>query len=96
VPEIGVRMAMGATPSAIVRLVLREGAGLTAAGLTLGIAGALLVDRLLRTLLVGVSGTDALTFAIVSAVLGLVAAAACALPARRATTVSPTEALRQG
>jgi putative ABC transport system permease protein len=94
--EIGVRVAMGASPRAVMRLVLDEGARMTAIGLLLGLVGAVGIDRLLASLLVGVSGHDAATFAAVSIVLALVAATACAVPARRATTVSPTEALRNG
>lgn len=92
--EIGVRMAMGATPAAIMRLVMREGGRMTALGFLIGVVGSVLVDRLLVAMLVGVSATDALTFAVLTAVLGAVAACACLLPARRATAVSPTEALR--
>jgi putative ABC transport system permease protein len=94
--EIGVRMAMGASPAAVLKLVIREGADLTAIGLTIGLAGALLIDHLLQSLLVGVSPSDVLTLAAVTIALALVAAIACALPARRATRVSPTEALRAG
>jgi predicted permease len=92
--EIGVRMAMGASPGSIMRLVMSEGGRMTLIGLGLGLTGAVLVDRLLRTMLVGVGATDAPTLAGVSAVLAAVAAGACLLPARRATAVSPTEALR--
>jgi putative ABC transport system permease protein len=92
--EIGVRMAMGASPGSIMRLVMSEGGRMTVIGLGLGLTGAVLVDRLLRTMLVGVSATDTPTLAGVSAVLAAVAAGACLLPARRATAVSPTEALR--
>jgi putative ABC transport system permease protein len=94
--EIGVRMAMGASPVSILRLVMREGANLTAIGLLIGIAGALAVGRLLGSMLVGVTASDALTLSTVCCALALVAACACALPARRATNVSPTEALRTG
>jgi ABC-type antimicrobial peptide transport system permease subunit len=92
--EIGVRMAMGASPGSIMRLVMSEGGRMTVIGLGLGLVGGALVDRLLRTMLVGVSATDAPTLVTVSAVLAAVAAGACLLPARRATAVSPTEALR--
>jgi len=94
--EIGVRMAMGASAAAVLRLVMREGADLTLIGLALGLAGALIVDRLLQSLLVGVSPGDVVTLGLVSAVLAVVAGVACAVPARRATRVSPTEALRAG
>jgi len=92
--EIGVRMAMGASPASIMRLVMREGGRMTAVGLMLGLVGALAVDRLLRTMLVGVSVTDIPTLLGASVVLAAVAAGACLLPARRATGVSPTHALR--
>jgi putative ABC transport system permease protein len=94
--EIGVRLAMGASASSILRLVLGEGARLTAIGLVLGLLGALAVERSLQTLLVGVGAGDAPTTLAVSLMLALVAALACLIPARRATAVSPTEALRNG
>lgn len=92
--EFGVRMAMGASPTSIMQLVMGEGGRMTALGLVLGLMGGVAVDRLLRTMLVGVTATDLPTFLGVSAMLALVAAGACLLPARRATAVSPTEALR--
>jgi putative ABC transport system permease protein len=92
--EIGVRMAMGASPTSIMQLVMGEGGRMTGLGLVLGLMGGVAVDRLLRTMLVGVTATDLPTFLGVSAMLALVAAGACLLPARRATAVSPTEALR--
>jgi putative ABC transport system permease protein len=92
--EIGVRMAMGASPASIMRLVTREGGRMTVVGLVLGLIGAVAIDRLLRTMLVGVSATDIPTLLAVSGVLAAVAAGACLLPARRATGVSLTEALR--
>ena len=94
--EIGVRVAMGASAASIARLVMREGARMTAIGLALGVAGALIVDRLIRSMLIDVSAGDPLTLAAVILTLSFVAASACALPARRATAVSPTEALRNG
>jgi ABC-type antimicrobial peptide transport system permease subunit len=68
----------------------------TATGLTIGLIGALVVGRLLRSLLVGVTPLDLPTLGVVSTLLTVVAVCACALPARRATAVSPTEALRNG
>lgn len=94
--EIGVRIALGASKATVMRMVIGEGARMTAAGLVLGLIGAVAIDRLLRTLLVGVTATDPATFAAVACVLSAVAICACALPARRATRVSPTEALRSG
>ena len=77
-----------------VRDVLGHGLRLTAAGVGLGLAGALAGSHLLQTLLFGVRPTDALTFCVVSAVLGAVALAASYLPARRASRVDPMVALR--
>ena len=94
--EIGIRIALGASTQSVVRLVMIEGVRMTAAGVAVGLAGALFVDRLLLSLLVGVSTTDWLTFVGVVGALTAVAACACALPARRATSVSPTEALKNG
>jgi ABC-type antimicrobial peptide transport system permease subunit len=94
--EIGVRMAMGASPVAIRRMVIGEGARMTFVGLGVGLAGAAAVDRLLRSLLFGVSPTDTMTLAAVALALFAVAAGASAGPARRATAVNPTEALRNG
>jgi putative ABC transport system permease protein len=92
--EIGLRMALGASTGSVMRLILGEGVRMTATGLALGLVAAAGVDRLLRTLLVGVTTTDATTLGGVTCVLTAGAVCACALPARRATTVSPTEALR--
>jgi predicted permease len=94
--EIGVRMALGASGAGILRLIMREGVIMTAAGVAIGLAGAVTLDRLLRSMLVGVSGADGLTFAATSLALAIVAALACALPARRAASVSPSDALRSG
>jgi putative ABC transport system permease protein len=94
--EIGVRMALGASESSIMRLVVVDGFRMALVGLIVGLGGALVLDRLLRSLLVDVSTGDIPTFAGVVVVLAAVAAAACAVPARRATSVSPTEALRNG
>jgi macrolide transport system ATP-binding/permease protein len=92
--EIGIRMALGATPWKILREVLGEGAGLVGAGLAAGLGCALLVMHLLASFLLDVSTFDPLTFVAVSLLLGAVALAACYLPARRATTVHPATALR--
>src|SRR5262249_44881874 len=90
--EIGVRMAMGASPVAIRQMVIGEGARMTLVGLGVGLAGAAGVDRLLQSLLFGVSPTDAMTLGGVAVALLAVAAAASAVPARRATAVNPTQA----
>jgi ABC-type antimicrobial peptide transport system permease subunit len=92
--EIGVRMALGADASAIRRMVLREGALAIAAGVCLGLAGALVATRFLQTLLFQVRPGDPLTLLTVSALLAGVGLAACYLPARRATRVDPLVALR--
>jgi putative ABC transport system permease protein len=92
--EIGVRLAIGATPGDVVRLFVREGAALTMVGVAGGLAGALLVTRALSTLLFGVTTTDPLTFAAVAGTLAIVALLACYLPARRAGRVDPMTALR--
>ena len=92
--EIGVRMALGAQRSHVLRLVMREGMLLTFAGLVLGTAGALAATRVMTDLLYGVTATDAISFISVSALLVLVALLACYLPARRATNVDPLVALR--
>ncbi len=94
--ELGVRIALGASTASVVRLVMAEGVRMTLTGLAVGLIGALAIDRLLRSMLVGVTTTDPTTLCVVVGVLVCVAACACALPARRATTVNPTEALRNG
>jgi len=92
--EIGIRMALGAEKGNIYRLVLRQGFQLTLAGLIVGTALALAFTRLLKTQLFGVSETDALTFVSVGLLLAAVALLACHIPARRATRIEPTQALR--
>jgi putative ABC transport system permease protein len=92
--EIGVRLAIGATPADVARLFVREGAGLTLIGVACGLAGAVAVTRTLSTLLFGVTTTDPLTFALVAALLALVALLASYVPARRAARVDPMTALR--
>jgi putative ABC transport system permease protein len=92
--EIGVRMALGAHPAGILRMVLRRGLILAGLGLLAGLAGALAATRLLRALLVGVAPTDPWTFAAIAPLLLAVAMGACYIPARRATRVDPFLALR--
>ncbi|HYA97174.1 MAG TPA: ABC transporter permease, partial [Methylomirabilota bacterium] len=92
--EMGVRMALGARPGDVLRLVLREGMLLAAAGVALGIACALPLSKVLEKFLFAVRPRDAATFAGVPLVLLAVALAACYLPARRATRVDPVVALR--
>jgi putative ABC transport system permease protein len=92
--EIGIRVALGAHSRDILVLILGRGATLTATGLGIGIAAALLVTRLMRSLLFGVSPFDPLTFVGVARLLTSVALAACYIPARRATRIDPIVALR--
>jgi predicted permease len=92
--EIGIRMALGAKRADILRLVLGQGLSMTLTGLAIGLAVSLAATRFLRTLLFGVATTDMLTYASVVVLLCVVATAACYIPARRATKVEPTEALR--
>jgi len=95
IPEFGIRSALGARPGDILLLAFRPGFMLTALGTAIGLAASTLVTRLMSTLLFGVSATDPVTYAIVPAVLGFVALAACLVPAIRATRISPVQALRQ-
>jgi len=92
--EIGVRVALGARRSQVLSLILRGGAVLTVAGITLGLGAAAASARYLQSMLFGVQPTDATTFAAVAAAFAAVAMAACYLPARRATAVDPVVALR--
>ena len=94
-PEIGMRMALGASQGDIIKLVMKQGLGVTSVGVALGLAGAIAVTRLFKTLLVGVSATDTLSFAVTVAILVAVAMAAVYIPARRAAAVDPLLALRQ-
>jgi putative ABC transport system permease protein len=92
--EMGVRLALGATPGAIARLVLGQGARLVMIGLTLGVVGAALLTRLMTSLLFEVTPTDPVTYGGVALVLAATAVAACQIPAWRATRVDPLTALR--
>jgi predicted permease len=92
--EIGVRMALGSERSGVLKLVVRQGMGLAAAGLLVGMLATLGLTGVLRGFLFGVRPTDPLTLACVAAILALVSAVACLLPAARATTVDPAEVLR--
>jgi putative ABC transport system permease protein len=92
--EIGVRMALGAEPLEVLRIVLRRGLLLTGVGLAIGLAGALALGRVVQSLLFNVRASDPLTLAAVAALLAVVALLASYLPARRATRVDPLVALR--
>jgi len=92
--EIGVRMALGADPRAIFRLVLGQGGLLLVVGLAIGLVASLICARLFSSLLFGISARDPLTFMITPALLSLAALLACYIPARRATKVDPLVALR--
>jgi putative ABC transport system permease protein len=93
--EIGIRMALGAVERDVLALVVRQGFALAAAGLGVGVAGALALTRLMRSMLFSVSATDPAVFGGIVALLGAIALGACYLPGRRATRVSPLVALRQ-
>jgi predicted permease len=92
--EIGVRMALGARPGAVLAMVLRQGLALTSVGLAIGLAIAVGVGRLTASLLYGISGTDLITFLVVPTVLVAAALVAIVIPARRAARVDPVVALR--
>jgi putative ABC transport system permease protein len=92
--EIGIRMALGASAIDVLKLIVGSGMSLAVLGVVIGLAGAFAITRLMATLLFGVSPTDVLTFALVSAGLLVVALLACYVPARKATKVDPLIALR--
>jgi predicted permease len=96
VAEIGVRMAFGAQPSEIFRMVVGQGLALSAIGIVVGLAAALVLTRAMTKLLVGVTPNDPLTFATMVVVFLAIAGVACWLPARRAAGVQPLVALRGG
>ena len=92
--EIGVRMALGAQGTDVLKLVVKNGMRLAVTGVAVGLIGAFLLTRFLEKLLVGIPAVDLLTFSVVSICLLLAAFLACYLPARRATKVDPLVALR--
>ena len=92
--ELGTRIALGATPGNVLRLVLRQGLVTALIGVAIGMGGAIVLTRTLRSFLFGLSPTDPGTFAAVAVLLILVALLACYFPARRAAKVDPIEALR--
>jgi len=93
--ELAIRMALGAGRREVLRLVLREGLGVTLLGVATGLVAALGLSRVMAGYVYGITATDPLTFASASLLLVLTALAACYIPARRATKVNPTAALRQ-
>ena len=92
--EIGVRMALGAEGRQVSWLVLKRGLLQAALGLSIGLGGAFFLSKVLRSLLIGISPTDLVTFVVITVILASVAIAACLIPARRATRVDPLVALR--
>ncbi|HYE73172.1 MAG TPA: ABC transporter permease [Blastocatellia bacterium] len=92
--ELGIRMALGAQASDILRLVVRQGMKLVIVGIVIGLGCALAVSRLIKALLFGIGPSDPITFIAVASILAAVAALACWIPARRATNVDPLIALR--
>jgi ABC-type antimicrobial peptide transport system permease subunit len=93
--EIGVRMALGAAPSRIVRSIAGQAALVTAIGIAAGLGAAFVLSRFMRTLVFDVSVHDPMTFGTVPLVLAAVAAFACLVPVRRASKVDPVDALRE-
>jgi len=94
VGELGVRVALGARPGAVLRFVLRQGMGLAAIGVVLGVGATLALAQLLRSLLFAVRPVDAISVAAAVALLAVAALLACLGPARRAARIDPIAALR--
>ena len=92
--DIGIRIALGSTPGGILSLVVRQGMTLALSGVVLGVAAALVFSRLMRSLLFGITATDAMTFVVIPSLLILVALLATYIPARRAARVDPMISLR--
>jgi ABC-type antimicrobial peptide transport system permease subunit len=92
--EIGIRLALGASPRTVIAMIVREGAAMTAAGIAIGLVGSFLLTRLMGALLFEVTPGDPITYAIVTALLAVVAFAASCIPALRAARVDPSLAMR--
>jgi ABC-type antimicrobial peptide transport system permease subunit len=92
--EMGIRIALGATPRGIGLLVLRHGLVMAAAGIVLGVAGAFVLTRVMRSLLFGVASSDPVTYGLASVLVVVTALAACYVPARRAARLDPMRSLR--
>jgi len=92
--EVGIRLALGATPANIMTMIVRGGMTLALWGVAIGIGGALIVSRLMRSLLFGVGATDVVTFVAVPALLAGIAFFASYIPARRAARIDPSISLR--
>jgi putative ABC transport system permease protein len=93
--EIGIRMALGAQPSNILAMIVRQAFTMIGVGQLIGLVGAFALTRVLASFLFGISPEDPLTFAGVALLLALVALTACAVAARRALRIDPVEALRR-
>jgi predicted permease len=92
--EMGIRMALGATPRGIGLLVVRHGLLIAAAGIVLGVAGAVVLTRLMQSLLFGIASTDSVTYLVVAGLVAATALAASYIPARRASRLDPMQSLR--
>jgi len=93
-PEMGVRMALGASSGDVLRLVMREGLVLTAVGLILGLGGALAISQYMSSLIYGISAVDPVTYIAALAVIPAAAMLGCWRPASRAASANPVDALR--
>ena len=92
--ELGIRVALGATPRDLLLLVIKQGMSVAIAGMVLGLLGAFVLTRFMRALLFGVQASDPVTFAAIAAALTVVVLVACYVPARRAARIDPIVSLR--